>query len=137
MSSTTVQETFTEKLTEKPTKPLNLSEISQLGYHQKTKEVFKGVAVTLQTLPISRQQKILSSLPSDSSDSIVKFTQLQVETLANATLAVNEEKFTEADVDRLREWYKGLQSRVLQEIYGIYQELMDDQEKILDGLKKT
>lgn len=128
MTSATVQETK---------KPLTLKEISQLGYVQKSKEVLDGVTVTLQTLSISRQQKILSLLPAETTDALAKFSQLQVETLAQSTLAINDEKYTEADVDRLREWYGSLQARVLQEFYSVYQELVDEQEKVLGSLKKT
>lgn len=120
-----------------PSKPLELSDISQLGYLQKTREVFKGVTVTLQTLSISRQQKILATLPPDTTDPVIRFTQLQVETLSNATLAINADSFTEADLEKLRHFYAGLQSRVLQAFYAVYQEMMDEQEATLGGLKKT
>jgi hypothetical protein len=118
-------------------KPMTLSEISQLGYIQKTREVFAGATLTVQTLSLSRQQKILSNIPAELSDPLVRYTHLQVETLANATLAINDEKYSEADVDRLRKFYSGLQSRVLQSFYDIYQEMMDEQEKTLASLKKT
>ena len=122
---------------QKAVKPMDLKDISQLGYLQKTKEVYPGVMLTVQTLSISRQQTILSTIPADLSDPVVKYTRLQVETLANTTLAINAEKYTEADIDRLRNFYGGLQSRVLQEFYAVYQEMMDEQEQTLSGLKKT
>jgi len=128
---------MTTATTEAPKKPLDLKDIAQLGYLQKTKEIFTGVTVTVQTLPISRQQKILAVIPADMTDALLRFTRLQVETLANATLAVNDEKYTEANVEYLREFYGGLQSRVLQAFYEVYQEMMDEQEQILGGLKKT
>lgn len=118
-------------------KPMKLEDISQLGYMQKTREVFTGATLTVQTLALSRQQKILSNIPADITDPLVRYTHLQVETLANATLAINDEKYSEADVNRLRAFYGGLQSRVLQSFYDVYQEMMDEQEKILSGLKKT
>jgi hypothetical protein len=127
----------TPEVKEKPIKPMDLKEISQIGYCQKTREILTGVTITVQTLSISRQQKILSNLPADITDPVLRFTRLQVETMAHATLAINSEKYTEADVDRLREFYGSLQSRVLQDFYGVYQELMDEQEQILAGLKKT
>src|SRR5277367_6246962 len=117
-----------------PTKPMNLNEISQLGYLQKTREVYTGANLTVQTLSLSRQQKILSNIPAEVTDPLVRYTHLQIETLANATLAINDEKYSEADVNRLRVFYSGLQSRVLQSFYDVYQEMMDDQEKILAGL---
>lgn len=118
-------------------KPMTLNEISQLGYNQKTREIFAGATLTVQTLSLSRQQKILSNIPADTTDPIVRYTHLQIETLANATLAINDEKYSEADVNRLREFYGGLQSRVLQSFYEVYQDMMDEQEKTLLGLKKT
>lgn len=133
--------TATAEKTEAPvvlvTKPMNLTEISQLGYLQKTREVFTGVILTVQTLALSRQQKILSNMPADMSEPLVRYTYLQVETLANATLAINDEKYTEADVDRLKKFYSGLQGRVLQSFYDVYQQMMDEQEQILVGLKKN
>lgn len=127
----------TEAPAETPTKPLNLKDISQLGYTQLTREVFKGVVVTMQTLSISRQQKILSTIPASTDDPVVKFTHLQVETLANSTLAVNDTKYTEADLDTLRSFYGSLQSRVLQSFYAVYEEMMATQEETLGSLKKT
>jgi len=120
-----------------PVKPMNLNDISQLGYMQKTREVFAGATLTVQTLSISRQQKILSNIPADMTEPLVRYTYLQIDTLANATLAINDEKYSEADVNRLRTFYSGLQSRVLQSFYDVYQEMMDEQEKTLSGLKKT
>ena len=121
----------------KATKPLDFKEIAQLGYLQKTKEIYNGLTVTLQTLSNSRHQKILSLLPADNSDALFKYTQLQVETLVYATLAINDEKFSEADIERLRKLYGEMQNRVLQEIYTVYQELTEEQDKVLTGLKKT
>lgn len=120
-----------------PVKPMTLAEISQLGYIQKTREVISGANLTVQTLSLSRQQKILSNIPADMTDPLVRYTHLQVETLANATLAINDEKYSEADVEKLRKFYSGLQSRVLQLFYDVYQEIMDEQEQVLAGLKKT
>jgi len=126
-----------KKKEEQSVKPLDLKDISQLGYVQKTKEVFKGVTMTLQTLSASRQHQILSMLPANNVDALAKYTQMQVETLALATLAINDKKYSEADVDTLRQFYAGLQSKVLQEFYAFYTELVMDQESVLVGLKKT
>jgi len=120
-----------------PKKPMTLADISQLGYIQKTREVFEGATLTVQTLSLSRQQKILLNIPADTTDPLVRYTHLQIETLANATLAINDEKYSEADVDRLRKFYSGLQASVLQSFYEVYQEMMVDQEKTLASLKKT
>ena len=57
--------------------------------------------------------------------------------MVHATLAINDEKFSEADIERLRKLYGEMQSRVLQEIYAVYQELTEEQDKVLTGLKKT
>jgi len=127
-----------EKKEEKSVKPLELKDISQLGYIKKTKEILTGVVVSLQTLSAARQHKILSTLPaSENVDAIAKYTQLQVETLAYATVAINDAVYTEADVDTLRKFYAGLQTRVLREFYGFYMELVTDQDLVLTGLKKT
>lgn len=128
---------MTNATQEAPVKPLDLKDISQLGYTQLTREVFAGVTVTMQTLSISRQQKVLSTIPANTDDPVVKFTQLQIETLANATLSINGSKYTEADLGLLREFYGGLQSRVLQSFYAVYEEMMTTQEQTLAGLKKT
>lgn len=128
---------MTTAMQETPVKPLALKDISQLGYTQLTKEIFQGVTVTMQTLSISRQQKILSTLPASIDDPVVKFTHLQVETLANATLAVNDTKYTEAELDTLRSFYGSLQPRVLQAFYAVYEEMMAAQDASLSSLKKT
>ena len=137
MSEATVKEKEVTEEKSEAVKPLDLNDIAQLGYLQKTKEVYKGVTITLQTLSTTRQQKILSYIPADESDALAKFTQLQVETLANATLAINDNKYTAADIDFLRGWYGSLQGKVLQEFYAVYNELMEEQDKVLSSLKKS
>lgn len=129
---------MTNATTEVPAvKPLDLKDISQLGYLQLTREIFQGVTVTMQTLPISRQQKILSTIPAYTDEPVVKFAHLQVETLANATLSINDIKYTEADLDTLRKFYGSLQGRVLQAFYAVYDEMMTTQEQTLSSLKKN
>ena len=122
--------------TESEVKPLELNDIAQLGYIKKTTEVFKGVTLTLQTLSAAHHQTILSKIPTDS-DALVKFTQLQVETLAHATVAINNKAYSAADVDFLRGWYGSLQSKVLQEFYATYNDLVEEQDKVLTSLKKN
>ena len=129
--------TATEPKKEETVKPLDLKDIAQLGYLRKSKEIFKGVNITLQTLSAAHQQTILSLLPSDTTDALSRFTQLQVETLAYATVAINDKTYTAADVEFLRGWYGNLQGRVLQEFYMVYNELMEEQDQVLVSLKKS
>jgi len=120
----------------KEKKVLTLEDITQLGYLRKTKEVFEGVTVSLQTLSHARQQQTLLLLPAGNIDQLAKYTQMQVETLSHATVDINGREFTEKDVDFLRGWYSKLQNKVLIEIYNFYLELVDEQDGVLDGLKK-
>ena len=115
-------------------KTVDLNFVLQLGRVEKTKEVFKGLSITLQTLSASHQQKILAALPSDSTDALGRFATLQIETLATATVAMNGIKTDQAE---WRKMYSGMQSRVLQEVYSFYNELVDEQNSVMDSLKKT
>ena len=117
-----------------PEKTVDLSSILQLGRIEKTKEVFKGLALTLQTLSASHQQKILAALPSDTQDALGRYATLQIETLASATVAMNGVK---ADVAVWKKMYSEMQNRVLQEIYSFYVELVEEQNSVMDSLKKT
>lgn len=117
-----------------PAKTVDLNSILQLGRIEKTKEVFKGLSITLQTLSASHQQKILAALPSDNSDALGRYATLQIETLASATVAMNGVK---ADYANWKTMYSEMQSRVLQEIYSFYIELVEEQNSVMDSLKKT
>ena len=117
-----------------PEKTVDLSSILQLGRIEKTKEVFKGVALTLQTLSASHQQKILAALPSDTQDALGRYATLQIETLASATVAMNGVK---ADYVTWKKMYSEMQNRVLQEIYSFYVELVEEQNSVMDSLKKN
>lgn len=118
-------------------KALDLSDISQLGRIEKTKEVLKGVSVTLQTLSASHQQKILAALPSEKEDPLGRYAVLQMETLTYATVAINGKTYADNDRGSLRAFYSGLQNKILQEIYSFYTQLMEEQNTVIDGLKKT
>lgn len=117
-----------------PEKTIDLSSVLQLGRIEKTKEVFKGVSITLQTLSASHQQKILAALPSDTQDALGRYATLQIETLAAATVAMNGVK---ADYASWKPMYAEMQSRVLQEVYSFYVELVEEQNSVVDSLKKT
>ena len=117
-----------------PEKTVDLSSVLQLGRIEKTKEVFKGLSITLQTLSASHQQKILAALPSDNQDALGRYATLQIETLAAATVAMNGVK---ADYASWKTMYSDMQSRVLQEVYTFYVELVEEQNSVMDSLKKT
>jgi hypothetical protein len=117
-----------------PEKTVDLSSVLQLGRIEKTKEVFKGLSITLQTLSASHQQKILAALPTDNQDALGRYATLQIETLASATVAMNGVK---ADYASWKSMYSEMQSRVLQEVYSFYVELVEEQNSVMDSLKKT
>jgi len=117
-----------------PEKTVDLSSVLQLGRIEKTKEVFKGLSITLQTLSASHQQKILAALPTDNQDALGRYATLQIETLAAATVAMNGVK---ADYASWKTMYSDMQSRVLQEVYSFYVELVEEQNSVMDSLKKT
>ena len=123
---------------EKPLeKTLSLLDIAQLGRIEKSKEILKGFTVGLQTLSASNQQKILASLPSDNSDSLARFVYTQVEALVYATADINGTKYGDSNRAELRTLYSSMQSKVLQETYSFYGELVQEQNSVIDSLKKT
>ncbi len=117
-------------------KALSLDDIAKLGYVTKTKEIFKGVTATFQTLSHSRQQQILTNLPANNIEQLARYNKMQVETLVHATIKINDESYTEKDVEFLRDWYSKLQNKVLIEFYAAYLELSEEQDNILEELKK-
>lgn len=120
-----------------PAKALELTDIAQLGRVVKTKEILKGVKVTLQSLSATHQQKILAAIPPQSLDTLAKFTYTQAETLVYATVSINDKQYTDANRDELRKFYMDLQNKILQEFYSFYVDIAQEQNSVIESLKKT
>jgi len=118
-------------------KLLELTDITQLGRIEKTKEILKGVVVTLQSLSATHQQKILESLPPQSTDALAKFTCMQIDTLVYSTVSINNKRYNDENRAELRVFYSNLQNKVMQEFYNLYSELITEQNSVIDSLKKT
>ncbi len=132
-----VKETPKTEKSEEVEVALELTDISQLGRITKTEKILKGVTVAFQTLTAAHQHQILASLPPNSLDPIGKYTAMQIETLVYATLSINNKKYAESDKDELRTFYSNLQNKVLQTFYDFYLRVNEDQNKVIESLKKT
>jgi len=118
-------------------KEFDLKNISQLGLIEKTKEILKGLSITLRSLTSSYQHKVLAGLPPESLDAFARYSALQVETLVYATLNINGKKYDDINRVELRPLYSQMQNKVLQEVYALYLEISKEQDEVIQSLKKT
>jgi len=116
---------------------MELKSLSQLGCIEKEKEILKGLKLKLRTLSSSEQQEIQELLPITNIEQAVSpslITKLQIHTLAKATVAVNE--MAPTNKEELLKIYAELQTPVLNEAYKFYLELLGEQDKLVEELKK-
>ena len=96
-------------------------------------EVFKGYTFEFETLDVGEELEILKNSVSVSTDPAVRFTESQKWTLAYAIKRINGKEYT---VEEKMKILAKLQSAVLNHIYASYLELLDEQNKAIDELKK-
>lgn len=126
---------------------MNLNSLAKLGRVETEKQITKGLKVKLRTLTALEYAKVMQmakdfsgGLDTPSMEALGRLAELQMETLAHATVAVNDEEVPEADSDRipkLRSFYQNLQYPVLTEVYRTYLDLLGTQNGVMDDLKKN
>lgn len=112
---------------------MTLNSLSQLGKVEKEFEILKDVFVKLHTLPVSEQQNALMDIPETVKDEAVRFMYLQQSILSRATTSVNGEVKT---LEQLRSMYSEMQYPLLTLLFTKYIELADEQNKVIEDLKK-
>jgi len=114
------------------TRMTDLRSLTQLGRVEKEIEI-GSFKVKLHTLTVADQQKALLSISEEIKDDTARLFQMQKAILVYATDSINGEV---VEKDKLHELYNELQPVVLSNLFSGYLELVDEQSKILDELKK-
>ena len=114
------------------TRMTDLRSLTQLGRVEKEIEI-GSFKVKLHTLTVADQQKALLSISEEIKDDTARLFQMQKAILVYATDSINGEV---VEKDKLNELYNELQPVVLSNLFSGYLELVDEQSKILDELKK-
>ncbi len=110
-----------------------LKSILQLGKIQKDIELHKELTITLHTLSVLEQQRVMEKLPANDTTEVAKFVHLQRLSLIEATDKINGMDVT---IEESEEFYNALQYSVLAEAFTKYSLLAEDQDKVLTELKK-
>ena len=134
--STEQQNSFREEKKEQQSNPSRISSVSDLGKVRDTKEVIDGHTVTLETLTVGEQDKVLAGLP-DSLPNFQRFHRMRILTLTYATREYNGQKIrTDKDREGMYDFYYSLQDKLLSKFYTFYLDLVEEQNDVIDELKK-
>ena len=112
---------------------MDLKALTQLGRLEKEVEI-GGFKIKLHTLSVAGQHNALVGIPDDLKDDAARLLKLQQEVLVQATDTINGESVDKKD---LRATYAELQPKILGRLFTEYSELMKEQDKVLETLKKN
>lgn len=121
---------------------MNLDSITQLGRNELEKQINPSLKVKLRTLSALEYAQVMRAAGAAGASSpngpdlgtLGQLAELQIDTLSFATTAVNGMTGTAAEFKKM---YQNMQYPVLLEIYQVYMELLEGQNKVLDELKKN
>jgi hypothetical protein len=126
---------------EKKPVEFNLDRLIKFGVLEKEVEVIAGVKVVLHTLTdIERENAFALVSDTDSKESLLaKMENIKKPILAYAISKINDEVFDTTEKKQvLYEKLKQMQSSIVDLIYFQYQQLVDEQFKLIsEGLKKN
>lgn len=111
---------------------MELKSLEQLGRVEKEVEITKDLKIKFHTLSVAEQQKVFLTVPETLTDE-ARISHIQVAILAQAIDAVNGES---VDKTKLTEQLRGMQFRLLAEFFDAYAALAEEQNIVLDELKK-
>jgi hypothetical protein len=122
---------------------MSLDTVAQLGRTELEKQINPSLKVKLRTLTAIEYTQVMKSGGSSGLSTTQGHTDLstlgqlaglQIDTLAFATISVNGETAT---AEAFRKMYQNMQYPVLLDVYGLYMEVLEGQNKVLDELKKN
>lgn len=120
---------------------MSLESVTQLGRTELEKQINPSLKVKLRTLTALEYTQVMRAAGSSGSSSgqadlgtLGQLAGLQIDTLAFATVSVNGETGTP---EAFKKMYQNMQYPVLLEIYQVYMEVLEGQNKVLDELKKN
>lgn len=121
---------------------MSLDSVTQLGRTELEKQINSNLKVKLRTLTAIEYTQVMRAAGSSGSNSsgqadlgtLGQLAGLQIDTLAFATVSVNGET---ASPEAFKKMYQNMQYPILLDVYGLYMEVLEGQNKVLDELKKN
>lgn len=121
---------------------MSLDSVTQLGRTELEKEINPSLKVKLRTLTAIEYTQVMRAAGSSGSSvsgqadlgTLGQLAGLQIDTLAFATVSVNGETSTP---EAFKKMYQNMQYPVLLDVYQVYMEVLEGQNKVLDELKKN
>ena len=112
---------------------VDIESLAKLGRVDKEIEVNKDLKIKIHTLSASEQQSALTSVPQDSPSEFARLSHLQHAVLAQAIDEINGEKVGK---DQIKKILGVLQASLVADIFTQHSLLTQEQDKILEELKK-
>lgn len=119
---------------------MSLDSVMQLGKIEIEEKICDSLVVKLRTLTSIEYSKIMKSSASPSlneNQGLSTFgylTDLQIETLSYATMSINGQIGSQEDFKKV---YQNMQTPLLAEVYSVYSKILENQNKVLEELKKN
>lgn len=111
---------------------MDLKSLTQLGRVEK-EVVVNGFKIKLHSLTVADQQKVLLNVSEEMKDDTARLLQLQKAILVYAVDSINGEVVPKEDLQKL---FEELQPAILSNLFSAYLEIVEEQSKVLDELKK-
>lgn len=111
---------------------MELKSLAQLGRVEKEVDITKELKVKFHTLSVAEQQNVFLNVPETLTDE-ARISHIQVAVLAQAIDTINGEP---VDKTKLAEQLRNMQFRLLAEMFDAYAALAEEQNTVLDELKK-
>lgn len=114
---------------------MDLKSFSALNKIEKEFDIVKDLKVSMHTLSVLQQQQALSELVSSPAgqDPALRTVVLQQALLVYALDTINGIKVT---LQEAKDFIQNLQAPIFNEIYNCYDQMAQEQDAILDALKK-
>lgn len=119
---------------------MSLESITQLGRVEVEQKVTDNLVVKLRTLTASEYAQVMKTAGGANSPDVAALStlghlaELQIMTLSFATISMNGQTGTS---EEFRKVYQNIQYPLLLEVYSTYMQIVENQNKVLDSLKKN
>ena len=113
---------------------VDIASLAKLGRVEKEIVINKELKIKVHTLSALEQQAALASVPQESSSEFARLSLLQHSVLVQATDEVNGEKISKEQASKL---FRELQASLVSDIFTQHSMLTQEQDKVLEELKKN
>ena len=112
---------------------VDIASLAKLGRVEKEIEVTKDLKVKIHTLSALEQQTALTDVPQNAPSEFARLSHLQHAVLVQAIDEVNGEKISK---DQAKKLFSALQASLVADIFTQHSLLTQEQDKVLEELKK-